>query len=57
MVNIFKITFEVLCPWKLYSLDVFALVKDIIVFLDFFKNGSSSSFAKTKNLGKSSAVR
>ncbi len=37
MVNIFKITFEVFCPWKLYSLDVFGLVKDIIVFFRFLQ--------------------
>jgi hypothetical protein len=37
MVNILKITFELFCPWKLCSLDVFALVKDIIVFLRFLQ--------------------
>jgi hypothetical protein len=52
MIDLSKITLEHFCPWKLCNLDVSKLTKDFIIFLNFFDNGLSSSFAKTWILDK-----
>jgi hypothetical protein len=57
IVNISKITFEHFYPWKLCSANVFTLVRDIIVFLDFFNNDLSFLFAKTWISNKLGASR